>query len=308
MSSLELPVENYENSLDQFYKNNILSLDVEDGREAAAEIIGDYIKLNKEEIYSNEDTKIFIGCNKDTGDEVVIKETRENPFSPRTLDERSGVEKYLLNSNFSHPAACLPLEIIEKSDQLIKIYPKAKGDLESYLEKNSSLSLKEALVVAISLSDVVDKLHQINVVHTDIAPLNILIYDKGIKLSDFDDAYINDFVKNKEGGNRFIMPPEFFNKGAQFDKTVDIYELGANLYKFISSKWPHEINEEGISYEEKQEKYKELHQTEKIEFPDSIPAAVRPIIERAMSFNPQDRYASAKDLTHDLLAIYNSLG
>ncbi|MCX6793093.1 MAG: protein kinase [Candidatus Falkowbacteria bacterium] len=307
MDNLEFPVENYEDKLSQFYKNNILSLNVKDGHEDVAGIIGGDINLNKEEIYSDGDTKVFVGYNKDTGDEVVVKEVNENPLAPRTLEERSEVEKYLLDSNFSHPAACLPLKIIEKDGQLIKIYPRAKGDLEEYLKENSKLPPKEALMIAISLSDVVEKLHQINVVHADIAPLNILIYDNGIKLSDFDDAYVSNFVKNKDGVNRFIMPPEFFKKGDQFDKTVDIYELGVNLYKFLSGKWPHEINEDGTTYEERQEKYRELQQNEKIEFPDSIPDAIRPIIEKAMSVDPKDRYPSARDLTNDLLKVYKTL-
>ncbi len=271
--------------------------------EKQSDLDGEYVRRDNEIISEGETGRVVAGYDKATQEPVVIKE------SPKSKKKKLDPEKYLLDRGFSDPALALPRKRLERGQEIIKVYQAAETDLEHYLESYHKLEPKAALEIIIRLSDAARQLHRLDVVHGDIAPSNVLLFPDGAKLGDLDDSYVHDFIKTGNSGNRFIMAPEMFAGEGQnkFDKTVDIYALSADLYYMLVGRWPHQIEEKGLTPEAKQEKYKELHETEEISYPDDIPPVLRPILARGLAVSPSGRYQSIDYLLKDLLSAYNSL-
>lgn len=277
---------------------------LEDG-EDTTDIDDDYVRRDQAVISDTENGKVYAGYNKKTKSPVVIKETSK--LGPNKI----ALEEHLETLKFSDPTFFSPLKKIESDNKIMRVYEAAETDLQRYLEKqtNNQLPPKEALSVVIRLSNLVRKLNKLNIVLRDEHPGNIYLFKDGaIKLGDLDDSYINDFTKKGSSGNRFMMAPELFadEKGVTFDKTVDTYALSCSLYRMLVGHWPYSTNEEGMSPEAKQQKYKELHEQEDIKFPDGMSESIRSIIKKGLAVKPGDRYQNAEYFLQDLLRVYHS--
>jgi len=308
-------IEQNDLALGDFYKNDKLAFKVspdmqvikpEDNGEDTTDLDGEYVRRNKAVITDTENGRVSAGYEKNTKKAVVIKE------NPKSGLSKKGPEQYLAKLKFQDPALLLPLKTIDSKDKVTRIYEAAETDLDRYLKKQADyqLSPKDALSVIIRLSDVTGKLHKMNMVHGDIHPGNVYLFKEGIKLGDIDEAYVGKFVKKGMGGNRFIMTPEMFveeDRGVSFEKNIDIYALCSSLYKMIVGRWPHQIVDNKMTIEEKQAKYKDLHENEKVDYPDSVPVSLRPILEKGLAVKPADRYKSINYFLQDLLSIYNKL-
>ena len=93
----------------------------------------------------------------------------------------------------------------------------------------------------------------------------------------------------------------------KFDKSVDIYAMCASLYKMVVGRWPYQIQDSGMSIEEKQEQYRNMHREGKIEYPDGFPIYLQEIISKGMDPNPEKRYRSTSFFLNDLLKAYKSI-
>jgi len=301
-----------ETNLKNFYASDQLDLAIgkdegvvkeEISGEDQSDVDDEYVKRNQQIISENETGRVSAGYNKVTHQAVIIKESQKNP------NKKIDPEKYLVDKKFDIASLSLPIKRLESDQKIVRVYEAAETDLERYIRSHDRLSPKLALSIIIRLSDVTGKLHKLNIIHGDIAPSNVLLYRDGIKLSDIDDSYVNNFIKKGSGGNRFIMAPEMFagEEGSSINKTVDIYALSADLYYMLTGTWPHKIADQDLSPEERQAKYKELHEKEKIIYPDSIPTALKSILQKGLAPNPSERYQSTDYFLNDLLKAYNSL-
>lgn len=150
---------------------------------------------------------------------------------------------------------------------------------EEYIEGKSlahtDLSEKQAENVMIQLCSALEFIHKLGIVHRDIKPSNILICDDGrIKLIDFEAAR---FVKeNSEKDTRCLgtegfAPPEQYGF-AQTDFRTDIYAAGQTMKILLGSL--------------------------------SAKPVYKKIIQRCISFDPDNRYQSAAELKNALLNLH----
>lgn len=305
--------ENKDN-LVKFYDNDRLSFQVDNsGLGVPAENEGEvvtalgteYVNRNQAVISDSANGRITAGYETVSHKLVVIKENEKNGV------DKSLPEKYLKSKKVKDESLLLPIKNYEEGNRNLRVYEAAQTDLDKYLmnQPGGRISPREALSIIIRMSNVIGKLHKINMVHGDIHPGNMFVFPDGIKLGDFDEAYIDNFEKQGVGGNRFIMAPEMFvEEGTRkFDKTVDIYALSVSLYKMIVGQWPHEISDSKMSEEEKQLKYSALHRNEKVNYPDFVPKSISLIIDKGLSVKSSDRYRSADYFLNDLLKAYSSL-
>ena len=118
------------------------------------------------------------------------------------------------------------------------------GDFNKFL-KSRTLTMEEQLDVMIQLAQGVDYLHQRNVIHRDIKPLNILVACDNpilVKLTDFDvskflDESYSTSAMSTDVGTLAFKAPEFFQKVAsgklRYHRNVDEYALGLTLLAMI---------------------------------------------------------------------------
>lgn len=141
--------------------------------------------------------------------------------------------------------------------------------------------------------DAVAELHESfdpPIIHRDLKPTNILVCpDGGVKLLDFGiSRAVRDGAQadTKVLGTREYAPPEQFGY-RQTDVRSDVYSLGMVLYHLLTGQTPNAA----------------LHDAG---FADAdIPQALRPVLMRATEFDPDQRFASVREL---LAAFVEAMG
>ena len=137
-----------------------------------------------------------------------------------------------------------------------------------------------------------DFLHDRGIVHRDLKPANVFIEDGVVKIGDVGLAkFISQSQRNAQTqsvGTVYYMAPEVAH--GRYGKEVDVYSLGILLYELLTGKFPFD----GESTAEILMK----HLSEKPDLSD-IPAALRPVIARALVKDPLKRTPSAGELHRD---------
>src|SRR5690606_31946252 len=145
-------------------------------------------------------------------------------------------------------------------------------------------------------------------VHRDVSPQNIFVtYTGHVKVLDFGIAKAaNSTTETAAGvvkGKLSYMAPEQLS-GDRLDRRADVFSVGCILWSFATGQrlW------QGLSDVQVMRKLwdGEIPSPKSLN-PDSDDEFVR-IIEKAMSFDPKDRYETALDLQADLEKYADTLG
>lgn len=159
------------------------------------------------------------------------------------------------------------------------------GDL---VNKKGVLPAEKCLVIAIQLCDILNYLHTQSppIIHRDIKPENIILTPEGqIKLIDMG---ISRRYKSREIKDTIFMgteataPPEQFGY-RQTDRRSDIYSVGVLMFYLLTGS----LNIHHLSSH-------------------NIPKSVMHMIKKCVTFSPERRYASVRQLRIKLEFLYHS--
>ncbi len=159
-------------------------------------------------------------------------------------------------------------------------------------------------------------LHEHGIIHRDVKPDNLLACKKEdggfvVKVSDLGIAKGAGEVSGMTMttavmGTPCFMSPEQAKSSKNVDERADVYSLGATLYKLITNTLPYADKTSifeiisAISSNEPPVPPKDVN-------PD-LPEELAQIIQCAMAFNIEERYASMDELIHDLKEYLNTMG
>lgn len=135
----------------------------------------------------------------------------------------------------------------------------------------------------------------LGVVHRDVSPQNILVSKDGHpKLIDFGVARANDRIAEETAfgtikGKLQYMAPEQA-RCREVTRTADFYSIGAMLYHFFGGRFVHT----GSSQSEVMTKLVTGAPIDPL--PETVPAALREIIMKALAQDPAARFATMADL------------
>lgn len=208
---------------------------------------------------------------------VAIKEFFMCDFNSRSQDgsnvERTSsnlVGNYLTKfqreaenlSKLNHPNIVRVLEVFDEHNTTYYVMEYIDGEsLDSYIKKNGKLSEKESLSIIKEICSALSYMHANKMLHLDLKPKNIMRRKDGrIFIIDFGLAKQYDENGEPESSTTLGMgtpgyaPIEqiYYKKGGSFPVTLDIYALGATLYKMLTGKTPPDssyILNEGLSME-----------------------------------------------------------
>ncbi|SFR95627.1 Stk1 family PASTA domain-containing Ser/Thr kinase [Anaeromicropila populeti] len=170
--------------------------------------------------------------------------------------------------------------------------------LKSFIERKGKLEIREALGIAIQISQGMEAAHANHIIHRDIKPQNIIISKEGkVKVTDFGIAKAassHTITSNAMGSVHYISPEQA--RGGYCDEKSDIYSLGITMYEMLTGRVPFtgdntisvallHIQGEAISI-------RELEPT--------IPVSIDKIVQKCMQKKPERRYLSASELIQDL--------
>ena len=156
-------------------------------------------------------------------------------------------------SRFNNPHIVKVLEAFEENDTAYFAMEFIEGgSLHEYIAKNGGLSDREALETIMQIGEALSAMHRNKMLHLDLKPLNIMRRGNGnLVLIDF--GLSKQFDANGEPesstrigfGTRGYAPIEQANykRGQSFPATLDIYALGATLFKTLTGITPPEASE-----------------------------------------------------------------
>ena len=184
----------------------------------------------------------------------------------------------------------------------------ARDSLEAWVRRHGPLPWPDVLQVGIKLAGALYTAHDLEILHRDVKPANILITDYGEpQLADFGIARVGGAFKTSTGhiaGSPAYTAPELL-QGQAPGPVSDIYGLGSTLFTLMTGHAAFERRAgEGV--------VAQFVRTTRASIPDlrmrNFPPDVVAAIEHAMAKSPTDRPQSAVALGDELRGIRKKHG
>ncbi len=178
--------------------------------------------------------------------------------------------------------------------------------LDAILQSDVSFQPHEAMEWIAQVAESLDAAHKRGVVHRDVKPSNVLIDAEGrARITDFGIARLSESELTREGsflGSPAFASPEQF-RSRLVDGRSDLFSLGAVLYNLIAGKKPFTGDDlAALAYE--------ICHTEPpppSQYAHGLPAAVESTILKALSKDPQKRFATGQDMAAAIRAAVPEL-
>jgi len=263
-----------------------------------------------ENIIYHGNTLIYIEKNDKHGKPVIIKEPAEEhpPTQEISALENEFNITHLLNIKGVRKA----IRKEEKRGLPVLVFEYIHGHtLQDYIHTEAS-RIDEKLNIAISLSRILEQLHQQNITHNDLTSQNILVGydDNAIFFIDFGRATINkknarkiSALEFKKNSLPYISPEQTGRINRPIDHRSDLYSLGIIIYELFTGRLPF-LSEDPQDLIHK-------HLAEEPASPcalnPEIPEILSAIILKLLKKNPDDRYQSAFGLKSDLAHCLSQL-
>lgn len=203
-----------------------------------------------------------------------------------------------------HPNIVKVIEVFDENNTTYYVMEYVEGgSLDDYIKSKGRLTEEEALQCTLEIADALSYMHKNMMIHLDLKPKNIMRNSKGhLYLIDF--GLSKQYDENGEPesstsiglGTPGYAPLEqaSYKQDGTLPVTLDVYALGASLFKMLTGKTPPEssaILNEGFP----------LSSLQKV----GISASTISIVEKAMASVKKDRYQSVISMSN---GIVNSIG
>ncbi len=195
----------------------------------------------------------------------------------------------------------------EGDPYLVMEYLEGEG-LGDRLEKHGVIDLPSACGILEATLVALEAAHEKGIVHRDLKPDNIfLVHQKGetpgVKLIDFGISKftsMNDQTKLTRDGSMLgtpaYMSPEQAKGLDEVDKRTDLYAVGVIMYQMLTGDLPYC----GANYNELLVNVLTTEPRDPAAVNPSFPEEARPVIEKALSKDADDRHQSAREMLEEI--------
>lgn len=175
--------------------------------------------------------------------------------------------------------------------------------LGAVLEQQRRIPIERAVFIASQVLSALDAAHKLNVVHRDLKPDNVFLTSMSglrdiVKLLDFGIAKLTGPTDEQKLtatglvlGTPPYMAPEYARTG-RFDSRADVYAAGCLLYEMLAGRQPHA----GDNYNALMFAIQTQEPVPISALCAGLPPAIAEIIEKAMTKDPEQRFASAAEM------------
>ncbi|MDA0282275.1 MAG: serine/threonine-protein kinase, partial [Planctomycetota bacterium] len=171
---------------------------------------------------------------------------------------------------------------------------------EVIAEKPNGIELEYVEEMLMQLAAGTEYLHERGIVHRDLKPANIYLENGTIKIGDVGLAkFISESHRSAQTqsvGTVYYMAPEIAH--GRYGREVDVYAIGVMLYEMLTGKVPFDGESTG-----------EILMKQLSAEPDlsMLPAAIRPVLERALAKDPEKRTSTAGQLSQEFSAALHGV-
>ncbi len=226
---------------------------------------------------------------------VAVKVLR--PELAAVLGAERFVQEITTTANLQHPHILPLFDSGEADGFLYYVMPFIDGEtLRDKLDRETQLSIDEAVRITCDVADALDYAHRHSVIHRDIKPENILLHDGRPMVADFGIALA---VSAAAGGRMtetglslgtpHYMSPEQATAEKNITNRADIYSLGSVLYEMLTGSPPHV----GSTAQQIVMKIVTDDARPVAELRKTVPPNVAAATARALEKLPADRFATA---------------
>jgi eukaryotic-like serine/threonine-protein kinase len=250
-------------------------------------------------------SSVFTATDSTLGREVALKILSEE-FSRDEKRITAFEEEARLTASFSHPNV---VRVFTTGKAFGRLYIAMEfvpgGHFEHHIRERGRIPEKEILPLAIQVAEGLKGAQAAGLIHRDVKPGNILLDSEGnAKIVDFGLALVTQGGKAKAEeiwATPYYVPPEAIEGGVE-DFRADIYAFGATFYHALAGKPP--CNEESMATDVLREAKRRI-----IPLKNAAPELTEEtcaVIDRAMAFDPANRFASYDEMISALHTALNA--
>jgi serine/threonine protein kinase len=172
------------------------------------------------------------------------------------------------------------------------------------------IPVEEVLTIGVKMASALESAHRAGLVHRDVKPSNILVTTFGAPvLADFG---ISSSLTRATADEVLAMSipwsaPEVIAEQTAGTVASEVWSLGATVYSLLAGHSPFERRDRGQNTKEQLRRriakatYTDIARTD-------VPASLQAVLARAMSRDPRQRYASAREFADALRSVQTELG
>jgi serine/threonine protein kinase len=243
---------------------------------------------------------------------VVIKVLLEDAYKSEYVVQKFGQEVEAL-SRIDHPGVVGVIDSGELADgKPFIVMQYVDGSTLRSVMKPEGMDLEKSADIIRQIGRALTAAHEKGIFHRDLKPENVMLQNLGhgeeqVKVIDFGIAKIKDSVvapstaTNVSAGTVSYMAPEQLS-GRPVSAPTDVYALAEIAYEMLTGRKPFnpETNFELL------EMQRSGVRISPADLRPSLPAAAQVTILRALSFEPNNRYARARDFGDELARALTS--
>jgi eukaryotic-like serine/threonine-protein kinase len=261
------------------------------------------------EVWAGEDRRL----NRD----VALKVVRPDLLADPAVRERF-VREARHASSVTHPYVATVFDVVESGGETILVMERVEGrNLQDIIFEPEAPPISERLRYGVEIAEALEAIHGRGILHRDLKPANVIVTSAGhVKVLDFGLAYrarpidvsspdladttgMSLTAPGAAVGTVAYMSPEQI-RGETLDVRSDLFALGIILCELATSHHPflRESIPKTVGAILEDEPFTHASGTDSI-----APAALQPVIARALSKPRDRRYASAAEIAADLQAV-----
>lgn len=236
--------------------------------------------------------KVFLVRDLTTGRELALKMLRSQWQSRKAVVARFLREIETVR-RLDHPCIVKILDTHHDDELLFYTMEYIEGkSLRHWMQKRGRLEFGSAVRVLSLVAHALEHAHRVTI-HRDLSPENIMVLPDGsVRLLDFGLAKLEDtnqgltMVGSSLGKMQYVAPEQRRN-ASQVDHRADLYPLGVMFFEMLSGQLPN-----GRDFLTR--------------LCPELPPETDAFVERAIAADPAERFQSAREFRHALMALYEA--
>ncbi|MEP0755241.1 trifunctional serine/threonine-protein kinase/ATP-binding protein/sensor histidine kinase [Trichocoleus sp. Lan] len=254
-------------------------------------------------IYESSKSLVYRGCRLRDNLPLILKVIKEDYPLPEEISRYK--QEYEITRSLNLDGVAKAYDLKSYQNTLVMLLEDFGGQSLKILMDKQNFTVLEAIKITIKIVETLAKLHNLNIIHKDINPSNIVFDPKSrqVKFIDFGISSVlsreNPTLKNPnvlEGTLAYMSPEQTGRMNRSLDYRTDFYSLGVTFYELLTGRLPFN----GTDAIELVHNHIALTPIPPHKFNQSIPKAVSDLVMKLLAKTAEDRYQSAYGIQADL--------